>query len=59
MAGAATAGTQAPQGADAYVGLPDRDRAAIEQSQAEKYPQEYGSMIEEYMRSLAADSGGK
>ncbi len=59
QAGAATAGAQVAHGAGAYLGLPDRDRAAIEQSQAEKYPQEYGSMIEEYMRSLAADAGGK
>jgi hypothetical protein len=58
-AGAAAAGTQRVAGAGAYLGLPDRDRAAIEQSQAEKYPQEYGPMIEEYMRSLATDAGGK
>jgi hypothetical protein len=57
--GAATAGMQGAHGEGAYIGLPDRDRAAIQQSQAEKYPQEYGAMIEEYMRSLASDAGGK
>ncbi len=58
-AGASTAAKQEVRGQAVYLGLPDRDRAAIQQSQAEKYPQEYGSMIEEYMRSLASDAGGK
>jgi hypothetical protein len=57
--GAAKTAAGGATGTGQYVGLPERDRAAIEQSQAEKYPQEYGSMIEEYMRSLAGDSGGK
>lgn len=57
--GAVKAGTAGAHGAGQFLGLPERDRAAIEQSQAEKYPQEYGAMIEEYMRRLANDAGGK
>ena len=49
---------QGAHGTGQFLGLPDRDRGAIQQSQSEKYPQEYGAMIEEYMRSLATDSGG-
>jgi hypothetical protein len=52
-------GAQGAQGPGQFVGLPDRDRAAIQQSQSEKYPPEYGPMIEQYMRSLANDSGEK
>jgi hypothetical protein len=36
-----------------FTGLPKRDRAVIEQSQAEKYPQEYGPLVEQYLRNLA------
>ena len=36
-----------------YIGLPPRDRAVIEQSQSEKYPEEYGPLVEQYMRNLA------
>jgi hypothetical protein len=58
-AGNVMRGTQGADGQAQFLGLPERDRAAIQQSQSEKYPQEYGAMIEEYMRSLASDSGGK
>jgi len=57
--GAAKAGGNGASGTGQFAGLPDRDRAAIQESQSEKYPQEYGSMIEEYMRNLSNDSGGK
>ena len=57
--GKVAAAAPAGRGAAEFLGLPERDRQAIQQSQSEKYPQEYGSMIEEYMRSLASDSGGK
>jgi hypothetical protein len=53
QAGAAKAGQRAAHGNAQFLGLPERDRAAIEQSQSERYPQEYGAMIEEYMRSVA------
>ena len=36
-----------------FLGLPARDRAAIEQSQAEKYPEEYGAAVEQYMQNLS------
>jgi len=36
-----------------FIGLPARDRAVIEQSQSEKYPEEYGSMVEQYMQNLS------
>jgi len=58
-AGAVKRALAGAQGAGRYLGLPERDRGALQQSQSEKYPQEYGAMIEEYMRSLASDSGGK
>ena len=59
QAGAVQGAPQGDHGAAQFLGLPERDRAAARQSQSEKYPQEYGSMIEEYMRSLASDAGGK
>nr|MDQ3622820.1 hypothetical protein [Verrucomicrobiota bacterium] len=40
----------------AFAGLPPRDRAAIEQGQAEKYPEEYGPLVEQYLRNLAESS---
>ena len=43
-------------GQSAYLGLPVRDRQAIKQSQSEKYPEEYGAMIEQYLRNLADQS---
>jgi hypothetical protein len=51
----------AVQGKGQFIGLPARDRAAIQQSQSEKYPEEYGGMIEQYMKNLAdqTDGGGK
>jgi hypothetical protein len=58
-AGAVKRALAGARGAGQYLGLPERDRGALQQSQSEKYPQEYGAMIEEYMRSLASDSGGK
>lgn len=40
-----------------FTGLPARDRAAILQSQGEKYPQEYAPLIEQYLKNLAEQSG--
>ena len=37
----------------AYVGLPPRDRAAIQQSRNDQYPEEYGPLIEQYLRNLS------
>jgi len=59
QSGAAKTAANSTQGPGAFQGLPDRDRAAIQQSQTEKYPQEYGSMVEQYMRNLATDTGDK
>ncbi|HWI56014.1 MAG TPA: hypothetical protein VNZ22_02220, partial [Bacillota bacterium] len=39
-----------------YTRLPARDRAAILQSQSEKYPQEYGSLVEQYLKNLSDES---
>ncbi|MGC8743044.1 MAG: hypothetical protein ACP5T0_04100 [Verrucomicrobiia bacterium] len=44
------------QGASRFIGLPKRDRDAIMQSQAEKYPQDYASYIEQYMKNLSDES---
>ncbi len=43
-------------GQSAFIGLPARDRQAIKQSQDEKYPEEYGPLIEQYLRNLAEQS---
>jgi len=43
-------------GRSAFIGLPARDRQAIKQSQGEKYPEEYGAMIEQYLLNLAEQS---
>ncbi len=40
-------------GQTAYIALPKRDRDAIKQSQGDKVPQEYGPMVEQYLRNLA------
>jgi hypothetical protein len=56
-----TGGANGPRnsalGSSAFTGLPKRDRAAILQSQSEKYPQEYGSLVEQYLKNLADQSG--
>jgi hypothetical protein len=41
------------QGKGSYAGLPPRDRQALQQSQAEKYPAQYGAMVEQYYRNLS------
>ena len=42
-----------------FSGLPPRDRAAIEQAQSEKYPGEYGTLVEQYLRNLADETTRK
>ena len=37
----------------AYVGMPPRDRAAIQQSRNDQYPEEYGPLIEQYLKNLS------
>lgn len=46
---------QGAQSGHAFIGLPERDRQAIQQSQAEPYPEEYAAQIEQYLRNLAAE----
>jgi len=46
-------------GSATYVGLPARDREALHQSQGEKYPEEYGTMVEQYMRNLSDQENRK
>ena len=48
--------TASTTGHSTYLGLPTRDRQAIKQSQGEKYPEEYGAMIEQYLLNLAEQS---
>jgi hypothetical protein len=48
----------ATAGETAFVQLPPRDRQALQQSQAEKYPEEYGTLVEQYLRNLS-DSQSK
>jgi hypothetical protein len=42
-----------------FTGLPARDRAAIQQSQGEKYPQEYGPLVEQYLKNLSDQGAAK
>jgi len=46
-------------GKTAFTGLPARERAVIEQAQAEKYPEEYGAQVEQYLLNLARESADK
>jgi len=46
---------QGAQAGHAFIGLPERDRQAIQQSQSEPYPEEYAPMIEQYLRNLATE----
>lgn len=62
MGDRASNGPAGPLGSDgrsAYVGLPQRDRQAIMQSQNEKYPEEFGPEIERYLKQLAEQSQAK
>jgi hypothetical protein len=56
-AGGANGARNGNAGSSSFVGLPKRDRAAIQQSQAEKYPQEYGPLVEQYLKNLSDQSG--
>lgn len=38
-----------------FLALPARDRAALTQSQNDKYPEEYGAQVEQYLRNLAEE----
>jgi hypothetical protein len=58
-AGGADGPRQGTTGNSSFLRLPGRDRAAIQQSQAEKYPQEYGPLVEQYLRNLSDQSGEK
>ncbi|HEV7299064.1 MAG TPA: hypothetical protein VGN72_06830 [Tepidisphaeraceae bacterium] len=42
-----------PNGAGKFVALPERERQALISSGAAKYPEEYGPMIEQYLRNLS------
>lgn len=55
-AGGANGARRAATGSGTYIGLPQRDRAAIQQSQAEKYPQEYAPLVEQYLKNLSDQS---
>ena len=43
----------------AFTALPPRERAVIEQAQGEKYPEEYGAQVEQYLLNLARESAAK
>ena len=57
--GGADDNRQAVSGSSTFTRLPNRDRAALQQSQAEKYPQEYGPFVEQYLRNLSDQAGDK
>ena len=54
-----TAVTPQTSGSGQFQGLPDRDRAALQQSQSETYPREYSTQVEQYMRNLATGTNAK
>ncbi|HCQ33894.1 MAG TPA: hypothetical protein DIV54_10370, partial [Verrucomicrobiales bacterium] len=45
-------------GGSKHIGLPERERGTLRQSQGERYSPEHGRMIEQYLKNLA-DSPGK
>ena len=47
------------KGKSVFTALPARERAVIEQAQAEKYPEEYGAQVEQYLLNLARESEAK
>lgn len=51
-AGSGTGGVRTA-GASGFLALPARDRDAIMQDRKEKYPEEYGAMIEKYLKDLS------
>jgi hypothetical protein len=57
--GGADGPRRATAGPGRFTGLPARDRAAILQSQSEKYPQEYGPLVEQYLKNLSDQAGSK
>ena len=54
--GNAQAGGHKTAGKGQFLGLPARDRAAIQQAQSEKYPQQYATKVEQYLQNLADES---
>jgi hypothetical protein len=56
---AKSGGEAAPPGASTFVALPQRDRQAIQQSRSEKYPEEYGAMIEQYFKNVSDQESKK
>jgi hypothetical protein len=46
------------KGSSSYLGLPARDRNAIINSGRERFPEEYGGQIEQYLKNLS-DQGNK
>jgi hypothetical protein len=42
-----------------FLGLPAREREALQQSLAEKYPEEYGALVEQYLLNLAKEAAKK
>ena len=57
--GGADGPRQGTAGSSSFTRLPGRDRAALQQSQAEKYPQEYGPLVEQYLRNLSDQASDK
>ena len=57
--GGADGPRQGTTGSSSFTRLPGRDRAALQQSQAEKYPQENGPLVEQYLRNLSDQASDK
>jgi hypothetical protein len=46
------------KGSSSFLGLPARDRAAIQQSRNEPFPAEYSTQLEQYLKNLS-DQGNR
>jgi hypothetical protein len=57
--GGANGPLKSASGSGEFVRLPSRDRAAIQQSRSENYPQEYGPLVEQYLKNLSDQAGQK
>lgn len=45
------------EGGSRHIGLPDRERGALRQSQGDSYSPEFGTMIEQYLKNLSDGAG--
>jgi len=52
-AGGADGPRRSPTGASGFIGLPERERGSVRQSQAGRHPQEFRNKIDQYFQQLS------